>query len=258
MVRYSISLICPPPLLLSSTRQCPADPFWMQTRANKEYDHWDATKIIQMRQDIEHNPHKYLSNTPSGMQASASQPPDPHWITFLIFILKVGCCVSLHPLGGAEHKTTFFPNNNIGSSERLAMQKFQIPRLVALFTPLPNNNRLPPAVRMLYWLLPPPWKQKSNRLARIKGVRFLGVAGGNSWRPGALHQHRHPSPADPPSPDRTDSKAPPSVTSRSNFSRQNRLKSTAIRHQQIHLHPPSPDRTTQKKGKIKIRLRKGS
>jgi hypothetical protein len=94
-----------------------------------------------MRQDIEHNPHKYLSNTPSGMQASASQPPDPHWITFLIFILKVGCCVSLHPLGGAEHKTTFFPNNNIGSSERLAMQKFQIPRLVALFTPLPNNNR---------------------------------------------------------------------------------------------------------------------
>ena len=37
-----------------------------------------ATKIIQMRRDIEHNPHKYLSNTPGGMQASASQPPDLH------------------------------------------------------------------------------------------------------------------------------------------------------------------------------------
>ena len=31
-----------------------------------------------MRRDIEHDPHKYLSNTPGGMQASASQPPDPH------------------------------------------------------------------------------------------------------------------------------------------------------------------------------------
>jgi hypothetical protein len=37
-----------------------------------------ATKIIQMRRDIEHNPQKYLSNTPGGVQASAFQPPDPH------------------------------------------------------------------------------------------------------------------------------------------------------------------------------------
>jgi len=37
-----------------------------------------ATKIIQMRQDIEHNPHKSLSNDPGGVQASAFQPPDPH------------------------------------------------------------------------------------------------------------------------------------------------------------------------------------
>ena len=33
---------------------------------------------------IEHNPHKYLSNTPGGVQASASQPPDPHCKTSLI------------------------------------------------------------------------------------------------------------------------------------------------------------------------------
>ena len=31
-----------------------------------------TTKIIQMRQNIEHNPHKYLSNTPGGVQGSAS------------------------------------------------------------------------------------------------------------------------------------------------------------------------------------------
>jgi len=36
-----------------------------------------ATKIIQMRRDIDYNPHKYLSsNTLGGVQASASQ--DPH------------------------------------------------------------------------------------------------------------------------------------------------------------------------------------
>ena len=35
------------------------------------------------------------------MQASASQPPDPYCITSYFF-LQVGCCVSLHPLGGAE------------------------------------------------------------------------------------------------------------------------------------------------------------
>jgi hypothetical protein len=66
-------------------------------------------KIIQMRQDIEHNPYKYPSYTPGGVQASASQPPDPHRKTSLICTLQVGWCLSLHPLGGAEHKTTSFP-----------------------------------------------------------------------------------------------------------------------------------------------------
>jgi hypothetical protein len=69
---------------------------------------WQEGKVI-CRRDIEHNPHKCLSNTPSCVQASASQPPDPHWKADLIFILQVGCRVSLHPLGGAEHKTTSFP-----------------------------------------------------------------------------------------------------------------------------------------------------
>jgi hypothetical protein len=32
----------------------------------------DPQQIIQMRRDIELNPHRYLSNTPGGMQASAS------------------------------------------------------------------------------------------------------------------------------------------------------------------------------------------
>jgi hypothetical protein len=31
-----------------------------------------------MRQDIEYDPHKYMSNTLGGVQACASQPPDPH------------------------------------------------------------------------------------------------------------------------------------------------------------------------------------
>jgi len=33
---------------------------------------------MQMRRDIEYNPHKYMSNASGGVQASASQPPDPH------------------------------------------------------------------------------------------------------------------------------------------------------------------------------------
>jgi len=33
-----------------------------------------------MRGDIDYKPHKYMSNTPGGVQASASQPPDPHFI----------------------------------------------------------------------------------------------------------------------------------------------------------------------------------
>jgi len=37
-----------------------------------------SRKIINLRQDIEHNPYKYLSNTPGGVQVFASQLPDPH------------------------------------------------------------------------------------------------------------------------------------------------------------------------------------
>ena len=59
--------------------------------------------------------HNYLSNTTGGVQASASQPPDPHWKPFLIVILQVERCVSLHPLGGAEHITTSFLNPCRGS-----------------------------------------------------------------------------------------------------------------------------------------------
>ena len=36
-----------------------------------------ATNIIRKRRDIEHDPHKYLSNVSGGVQASASQTPDP-------------------------------------------------------------------------------------------------------------------------------------------------------------------------------------
>ena len=53
-----------------------------------------AAKITQMRRGIECNPHKYQSNIPGGVQASASQPFDPHRKPSLIFILHVGCCVS--------------------------------------------------------------------------------------------------------------------------------------------------------------------
>ena len=37
-----------------------------------------------------------------------NRPPDPHWEASRIFILQVGCCVSLHPSGGAEYKATPF------------------------------------------------------------------------------------------------------------------------------------------------------
>ena len=68
-----------------------------------------ASKIIQVRRDIAHNPKHYLSNTPGGVQASASQPPDPHCKASSIFIPQVGCCVSLYPLGVAEHNISL-PN----------------------------------------------------------------------------------------------------------------------------------------------------
>ena len=40
----------------------------------------------------------------SGQLPSPTEKP-----LLLICILQVGCCMSLHPLGGAEHKTTSFP-----------------------------------------------------------------------------------------------------------------------------------------------------
>jgi hypothetical protein len=75
--------------------------------------------------------------------------------------------------------------HDVGSSERLAVQNPQIPKTaetnytkMALSSPLLSQTKigLPPVVRVLYWLLPSP--QKNNRLA-MKGVGFLGVAGGN-------------------------------------------------------------------------------
>jgi hypothetical protein len=84
----------------------------------------------------------------------------------------------------------FFVSIYIGRSERLAMQNLQISdrSLIQLklglyksgsFHPISQTKiDLPPAVRMLYWLLPFPRKQKSNRLA-MKGGGFLRLAGGN-------------------------------------------------------------------------------
>ena len=53
-----------------------------------------ATKIIQIRRDIEYNPHKYLSNTPGCVWASASQPPDPRWKTSYFYSPGGELCVS--------------------------------------------------------------------------------------------------------------------------------------------------------------------
>ena len=55
-----------------------------------------AAKIIQMRRDIKHNSHNYLSNTPGGVQASASQPPDPHRRAFSLLLFTRLDVVSLH------------------------------------------------------------------------------------------------------------------------------------------------------------------
>jgi len=48
----------------------------------------DQQQKSQMRQDIEHNPHKYLSNTPGGAQVSVSQPLDPHWKAFPLLLSR--------------------------------------------------------------------------------------------------------------------------------------------------------------------------
>ena len=69
-----------------------------------------ATKNIQMRRDIEHNPHKYQRNALGGVQASASHPPAPHRKAPLICMLHVGCYMSLRLSGCAEHKTASFSN----------------------------------------------------------------------------------------------------------------------------------------------------
>jgi len=57
-------------------------------------------------------PPKYLSNifgANNGVQASASQPPDPHWKAHLIFILQMRCCVSAS-IGWCRTQTNIFPN----------------------------------------------------------------------------------------------------------------------------------------------------
>jgi len=64
---------------------------------------------MQMRRDVEHNPHKNLSNTLGGVQAYASQRPEPYRI-HSFFILQVKCCVALHLFDGAGHKTTSHPH----------------------------------------------------------------------------------------------------------------------------------------------------
>jgi hypothetical protein len=65
-----------------------------------------AIKIIQMRRD--------MNTTPKIIrvilllvccQASASQPPGLHWKVFPLLFSRWDI-MSLHPLGGAEHKTT--------------------------------------------------------------------------------------------------------------------------------------------------------
>jgi len=54
-----------------------------------------ATKTIQMRQTLNTTlTNIWASNTPGGVQTSASQPPDPHWKAFPNLILQVGFCVS--------------------------------------------------------------------------------------------------------------------------------------------------------------------
>ena len=53
-----------------------------------------ATKIIQMRRDIEH---KYPSYTPGGVQASASQPLNPHWkASLILFSRRDVVCLCIH------------------------------------------------------------------------------------------------------------------------------------------------------------------
>jgi len=53
-----------------------------------------TTKIIQMRREFEHNPHKYLSNTPVGVQASAGPTSWFPQKSLSCFQFASGMCVS--------------------------------------------------------------------------------------------------------------------------------------------------------------------
>jgi hypothetical protein len=72
-----------------------------------------ATKPTQTGRDIESNPQKYLSELlvecrPLRTPTTSSSPPDPHSITLKTpFSVRMVCNVSLHPLGGPGHKTSF-------------------------------------------------------------------------------------------------------------------------------------------------------
>jgi hypothetical protein len=96
----------------------------------------DSQQNSSKWQDIEYNPHIYSSGTPGGVQASASQSPDPHWKTSLIFILQVGCCVSLHPLDGAEH-------NSIHANMPVVMMLSALFLCSFLYTATATRHQLP-------------------------------------------------------------------------------------------------------------------
>jgi len=77
-----------------------------------------ATKITRKRRDIEHNPHIYLSITSGGVQASASQTPDPAPLRSLSYVYSPGgmLCLCIHCMleldalywGGGSNIRTFF------------------------------------------------------------------------------------------------------------------------------------------------------
>jgi hypothetical protein len=62
-----------------------------------------TTKIKQMRRDIDHNPQKYLSNTPGGVQDSASHHQNSRDKLSYLYLPGGMLCIyySIH----AEHKT---------------------------------------------------------------------------------------------------------------------------------------------------------
>jgi hypothetical protein len=73
-------------------------------------------KIMQMRWDIAYNPHKYRSNTPGGVQTSASQPPDPHWKASLILFSRwdVVCyCIHWVVQNTKQHHILFYAGSSV-------------------------------------------------------------------------------------------------------------------------------------------------